>query len=87
MKDKDKPTKYFSLDNICLFSFEKSLFMPRFPKGVELPKYDKYLGTANPQDHLRDFDALSMEFIHDQTYLMHLFLRSLGGSTMEWFSR
>lgn len=27
-----------------------------------------------------------MEFIHDQTYLMHLFPRSLGGQALEWFS-
>ena len=61
--------------------------MPPFPKGVELPKYDKYLGTSDPQDHLWEFGALSMEFIHDQTYLMRLFPRSLGGPAMEWFSR
>lgn len=27
-----------------------------------------------------------MEFMHDQTYLMRLFPRSLGGQTMEWFA-
>ena len=73
MKDKEKPTKQFSLDNICPFPFDKGLFMAPFPKGVELPKYEKYLGTSDPQDHLREFGALSMEFIHDQTYLMCLF--------------
>ena len=87
MKDNGKPNRQFSLDNICLFSFDKGLFMPHFPKGVELPKYDKYLGTLDPQDHLREFGALSMEFIHDQNYLMHFFLCSLRGSSMEWFSR
>lgn len=61
--------------------------MPPFPKGVEIPKYDKYLGTLDPQDHLHEFDALSMEFVHDQTYLLHLFPHSLGGPTIEWFSQ
>lgn len=61
--------------------------MPPFPKGVELPKYEKYLGTTNPQDHLREFGTLSMEFMHDQTYLMFLFPCSLGGPAMEWFYR
>ena len=73
MKDEDKPTTYFTLESIFPFLFDKSLSMPPFPKGVELPKYDKYLGMSDPQDHLREFRALSMEFIHNQTYLMHLF--------------
>ena len=67
MKNKDKPNKQFLLDIICLFPFEKGLFMPPFPKGVGLPKYDKYLGTSDPHDHLREFGTLSMEFMHDQT--------------------
>ena len=48
MKDKDKPTTQFTLNNICPFPFDKSFHMPPFPKGVELPKYDKYLGTFDP---------------------------------------
>lgn len=28
-----------------------------------------------------------MEFVHDTTYLKHLFPRSLGGQAMEWFSK
>ena len=85
MKDKDKPTKTYILDALCPFPFYKNLDMPPFPR-VELPKYDKYFGTTNPQDHLWEFGALSMEFMHNQTYLMHLFPRSLGGQAMEWFS-
>lgn len=30
---------------------------------------------------------MSMEFVHDETYLMCLFPRSLNGQLMEWFSR
>ena len=60
MKDKDKPTTQFTLDSIYPFPFDKSLQMPPFPKGVELPKYDKYLGKSDPQDHLRKFGALSV---------------------------
>ena len=86
LKDKDKPTKTYTLDALCPFPFDKNLDMPPFPRGVELPKYDKYFGTTDPQDHLREFGALSMEFMHNQTYLMRLFPRSLGGQAMEWFS-
>ena len=43
--------------------------MPAFLRGVELPKYEKYFGTIDPQDHLWEFGALSMEFMHNQTYL------------------
>ena len=73
MRDKDRPTKTYTLDALCPFPFEKSIHMPTFPRGVELPKYDKYLGTTDPQDHLWEFCAFSMEFMHDQTYLMYLF--------------
>ena len=83
MKDKDKPTKTYMLDSLCPFPFDKNLDMPPFPRGVELSKYEKYFGTTNPQDHLCEFGALSMEFMHNQTYLMHLFPRSLGGKAME----
>ena len=61
--------------------------MPPFPRGVELTKYNKYFGTSGLQDCLRVFSTFSMEFIHNQTYLMHLFPWSLGGQTMEWVSR
>ena len=87
MKDKDKPTTQFTLDSICPFPFDKNLSMPPFSKGVELPKYEKYMGTFDPEDHLREFGAFSMEFIHNQTYLMHLFHQSLGGPAMECISQ
>ena len=41
LKDKDKPTKQYILDTICPFPFDKDLYMPSFPRGVELPKYKK----------------------------------------------
>ena len=52
MRDKDKPTKTYMLDAICPFPFDKNIDIPAFPKEFELPMYDKYFGTANPQDHL-----------------------------------
>ena len=86
MHDKDKPTKTYTLDTLCPFPFDKSIDTPPFPRGVELPKYDKYFGTSDPQGHLREFSDLSMEFMHNQTYLMCLFPWSLGVYAMEWFS-
>ena len=86
MKDKNKPAKAYTLNALCPFPFDKNLDMPPFLRGVELPKYDKYFGTTNLQDHLWEFGALSMAFMHNQTYLMHLFPRSLGGQEMEWFT-
>ena len=59
--------------------------MPRFLGGVELPKYENYLGKFDPQDHLMEFGVLSIKFMHSQIYLMCLFPRSLGGKAMEWF--
>ena len=73
MCDKDKPMKTYTLDTICPFPFDKGLDMPPFPRGAQLPKYNKYFRKYDPQDHLREFGALSMEYIHNQPYLMHLF--------------
>lgn len=79
--------KPFSIEALCPFPFDKSLVMVPFSINVVFPKYDKYEGTMDPQDHLQEFCALSLEFMHDTTYLMRLFPRSLGGMAMEWFSK
>lgn len=86
IENKDKTPKQYSLDIICPFPFDKNLYMSPFPSRVDIPKFDKYDGTSNPQDHVREFCTACMEFIHDQTYLMRLFPRSLGGQAMEWFT-
>ena len=82
MHDKETPTKTYNLDAPCPFPFDKSIGMPPFPRGVELPKYEKYFGTTDPQDHLWEFGVFSMEFMHNHTYLMCLFPSSLGGPAM-----
>jgi hypothetical protein len=58
-----------------------------FPKHCEIPKFDKYNGKMDPIDHLREFRNMSLEFSHEDTYLMRLFPCSLGGKSMEWFSK
>ena len=65
MHDKDKLVKTYTLDTLCPFPFDKSIDMPPFPRGVELPKYDKYFGTTNPQDHLQEFGSLSIYALSD----------------------
>ena len=57
---RDKNKKTYNLDTLCPFPFDKTLDMPPFPKGVEFPKYEKYFGTSNPQEHLREFCSFSM---------------------------
>lgn len=52
MCNKEKPRKTYTLDALYPFSFDKSIGMPPFPKGVQLPKYNKYFITSDPQDHL-----------------------------------
>lgn len=86
MKKAAEP-KAFSIEALCHFPFDKSLTMVSFPFNTIFPKYDKYMGKIDPQDHLREFCALSIEFMHNDTYIMRLFPRSLGGPVMEWFSK
>jgi len=58
-----------------------------FPSRFEVPKFNKYRGKGDPRDHVKEFNAAFLEVEHNDTYLMQLFPRSLGGQTMEWFSR
>ena len=61
--------------------------MHPFPKDIKVPKYDKYDRNGDPHDHVRYLYALSMDFMHEDTFLMHLFPRSLRGQAMEWFTK
>ena len=68
-RGKTEPVE-FNLKKVCPLPFDKNItFMP-FPQNVQIPKYDKYFGTSDLQDHIRQFYTLSMEFVHDTTYLM-----------------
>lgn len=58
LKNKDKSPKQYSLETMCPFPFDKNLYMPPFPSRVEIPKFDKYEGNSDPQDHIREFCAL-----------------------------
>lgn len=83
---KEKPKTYF-VEYICALPFDRSLYMVPFPRDMEVPKYDKYDGNGDPRDHVRHFYALSMNFMHEDTYLMRLFSRSLRDQAMEWFTK
>lgn len=71
MCDKDKPIKTYNLDTLFPFPFDKILDMLPFPKGVELPKYDKYFRTSNPQ---RSFEVIwwFVYEIHAQPYISYV---------------
>lgn len=61
-------SKRYSLEDICPYPFDKILNMIPFPQNCEIPKYDKYDGKTDPQDHTRELCTMSMEFAHNETY-------------------
>ena len=61
--------------------------MAPFTRDKEVPKYEKYDGNGDPHDHVQKFYPLSMDFIHEDTYLLQLFPRSLRGKALEWFTK
>ena len=63
------------------------MYMVLFPRDIEVPKYDKYDKNYDPHDHVHHFYALSMDFIHEDTYLLRLFPRSLRGQALEWSTK
>ena len=75
------------MEDICPYPFDKKLLMVPFLPHFQVPKFDKYKGNMDPQDHVREFCVACIEVAHNETYLMRLFPRSLGGKTMEWFSK
>lgn len=80
-------TNQFSLKDICPYPFDRNLYMPPFPRGFETPKFEKYRGKGDPRDHVREFHSACLEVTYEDTYLMRLFPKSLGGTTTSWFSR
>ena len=83
---KELPKTSF-VESICALPFDSTSYMPSFPKDIEVPKYDKYDGNGDPHDHLRHFYTISTDFMHEDSYLMHFFPRSLRGKSMEWFTK
>ena len=61
--------------------------MVPFPRDIKVPKYDKYSGNGDPHDHVQHFYALRMDFILEDMHLLLLFLRSLRGKALEWFTK
>lgn len=76
-------TRRYSLQEICPYPFDISLNMIPFPPNCEIPKYEKYNGKTDPQDHIREFGTMIMEFTHEEKYLMRLFPKILSGQAME----
>ena len=82
-----EPPKVSFVEFICALPFARSLYMIPFCRDIEVPKYDKYDGNGDPHDHVRHFYALSIKFLHEDTYLLWLFSRGLKGKALEWFTK
>ena len=67
--------------------FDKSLYMPPFPRHYEAPRFDKYPRKDNPLHHIQEFYASYTELSDEPMYLMKLFPHSLIGPTLEWYSK
>jgi hypothetical protein len=80
-------TRKYALEDIWPYPFNRQLTMIPFPKHCEIPKFDRYNEKTDPIDHVREFRNMSLEFAHEDTYLMRLFPPSLGGQSMEWLSK
>ena len=46
------PPKTSFVDSLCALPFDRSLYMVPFPRDIEVPKYDKYDGNSDPNDHV-----------------------------------
>lgn len=78
--------KSYTMEALFPYSFDRTLYTPPFPPHFKTPKFDNYRGKGNTRDHVREFFTACIEVAHEDTYLMRLFPKSLGGMTLEWFS-
>lgn len=74
------------MEDLRPYPYDRSLYMPPFPQHFESPKFDKYRGKGDPRDHIREFFTSCIEVAHEDTYLLRIFPKSLGGLALEWFS-
>jgi hypothetical protein len=82
-----KAKKAYSQNDLCPYPFNDSIAYIPFPVGFEIPKFDKYKGTTNPIDHIREFYVHCIDVGKNNALLIRLFPWSLSGAAMEWFSR
>lgn len=83
---KEQPKDSF-YESICALPLDRSVYMLSFCRDIEVSKYEKYYGNGDPHNHVRHFYAISMYFLHEDTYLMWLFPRNLRGQAMERFTK
>ncbi|XP_033514008.2 uncharacterized protein [Nicotiana tomentosiformis] len=57
------------------------------PAGYKPPKFDIFDGTGNPHAHLRAYCEKLVGVGRNEKLLMKLFIRSLTGETLTWYTR
>lgn len=87
MADMNTPKLDYTMRDVCLYPFNKSIPVPPFPPHLVTPKFDKYRDKGDPKAHIREFYIACIEVAREESYLMRLFWKILGGQAMEWFSK
>ena len=82
-----KKQALYTKRDLCPNPFDKSLYMPPFPKHFKAPRFEKYRRKGNPIDHICEFCVSCTKLSDDPTYLMRLFPHSLGGPALELYSK
>ncbi|XP_071912359.1 uncharacterized protein [Coffea arabica] len=67
-------------DELCLFPDIQ------LPLGFKTPKFSKYDGIGNPKTHLKMFTNKLGKPVDDENLPMRLFLESLEGDALDWYS-
>jgi len=78
--------KAYSMEYLCPYPSDRSIYMPPFPQNYNVPNFNKYKGKGSPIEHVQEFHTACLELAFDQTYLMRLFPQSLVGQALKWFT-
>ncbi|XP_058726213.1 uncharacterized protein LOC131597537 [Vicia villosa] len=59
----------------------------RVPPKFKVPDFEKYKGNTCPKTHVRAYYRKMHVYSEDEGLLMHFFLDSLTGASLEWYMR
>ena len=75
--------KTFKFETMCPYPFDRAITMNPFPKHFEIPKIDKFRGKGDLVTHIKEFYLHCQEVAYSDTFLLHLFPKSLAGPALE----
>ncbi|XP_060181515.1 uncharacterized protein LOC132611125 [Lycium barbarum] len=75
--------------NFQILKYEDLCVHPNveLPSGYKIPKFNTFNGKGDPVAHLKDYCSRLIGIGHIEAIRMRLFIQSLSGSTLSWYTK